>query len=230
MPDIPTTSPFATEHTNSEDVKALIAEGLEHMKPNGVIEWSELDTEIGYSRGWLIVRRAWFEVNNPSALVQLPTDPDPGRQQFKQQSLVVKMRDQDKLSWGDISVRLGVPESRVRSIYRGENGTKKDLGLRIGKGGRFAYDDPTLYLDNRKKEGAHIPLTKKGRPLPNELLNYIAGEEKRASKGTDEAKRRAMKGVITKLQRKADDRAVTPEERESLLAKIAELKLKYGVA
>lgn len=80
-------------------------------------------------------------------------------------------RDEDQDSWGRIAVRMNLPESRVRKLYTLTN-NKKDRGLRIGHGGRWVYNDPTLYLENRRKEGAQIPVTKIGRPKPEDLLNY----------------------------------------------------------
>lgn len=231
MPEIPTTSPFATANTNAEDVKELIEVGLEHMKPNGAIEWSEVggETGIGYARGWLIVRRAYLEAFNPGALEVLPTDPDKDREFRKQCDHVINMRDNMKLSWGEIMVRLGKSEGQVRKLYR-KNGLKKDLGLRIGKGGRFAYDDPVLYLDNRKQEGAHIPLDHKGRPTPEMLLNFHAKEEA-ATSGKSKARSQAWaKGTITKLLKLRDDPATPEEQYVSIDEKIADLRAKYNIA
>lgn len=231
MSKTPKTSPFATANTNSEDVEALIEVGLEHMKPNGAIEWSEIadQTNIGYARGWLIVRRAYLETHNPSALEVLPTDPDPDKQFRKQCDHVIHMRDVQKLSWGEIMVRLGRTEGEVRKLYR-KNGLKKDLGLRIGKGGRFAYDDPTLYQENRKVEGAHIPLDHKGRPTPEMLLNFDKQEEA-GTAGKSTARQQAWaKGKITKLTRLRNDPATPKEQYPAIDEKIAELRQKYNIA
>lgn len=48
---------------------------------------------------------------------------------------IVDARDDDELSWGLISARAGVPESRVRKLYTDTTG-KSTLGMSIGKGGR----------------------------------------------------------------------------------------------
>lgn len=80
-----------------------------------------------------------------------------------------------QISWGEMSVRTNWPESTCRNVWRKVN-PQKDKGLRIGKGGRFAYGDPQLYLDNRRKEGAHVPADFKARPKPEDLLNYKAPE------------------------------------------------------
>lgn len=229
--EVPTTSPFATANTNADDVKALIEVGLEHMKPNGAIEWSEVadQTDIGYARGWLIVRRAYLEAFQPSSLEVLPTDPDPDKQFRKQCDHVIHMRDVQKLSWGEIMVRLGKTEGEVRKLYR-KNGLKKDLGLRIGKGGRFAYDDPTLYQENRKVEGAHIPLDHKGRPTPEMLLNFDV-KEKAGTEGKSTARQQAWaKGKITKLLKLRNDPATPKEQYPAIDEKVAELRQKYNLA
>lgn len=240
----PTTSVFETDKTDHDDVVALIAAGVEAMKPNGDINWAELpdavrpfdvndgSLRIGYSRAWLIVRRAYLEMFDKGSLVVLPTDPDPVQQQRKQANAVQKLRypagGGQGFSWGDISVILGIPESRVRKIFR--NGeTRKDLGLRIGKGGRFAYSDPTLYLDNRKVEGAEIPVDMKGRPLPEQLLNYRSGTAEQDLTAQERANRtKAIKRIIN-LRAKAADKAVGVKEREAFLDGIAKLMAKYNL-
>ncbi len=196
---LPTTSPFATAKTNAEDVARLIAAGLDHMEAGGDIHWADMpeavrpfnvdggQLPIGYSRAWLIVRRAYLEVNEPSALVTLPTNADAVKQQLAQSKVIVPMRNEAQLSWGEIAVRCGKPESHCRKVYTKTPGMK-DLGLRIGKGGRFAYDEPEFYLEHRKGEGAHIPNdgSVKGRPKVEQLLN---------AKGED--------GKIVRFQRSA---------------------------
>jgi hypothetical protein len=202
MSKIPTTSPFAT--AKASEVESLIAVGLELTGADGIVPWDEIakHTEVGYSRGWLIVRRAWLEVNAPELLIpvaklmadataQATTAGTLGDFNAKSGGVtngerrvlgpVVQDLRTKNNSWGEIAVRLGMPESRVRAIFKA-SGSMKDLGLRIGKGGRFALGDPTLYLDNRRKEGAQIPADFKGRPAPEQLLNYRKPEAPAAPK------------------------------------------------
>lgn len=49
---------------------------------------------------------------------------------------VVELRDKEKLSWGIISARSAVPESRLRKMYEDQTGNSTK-GNRIGKGGRY---------------------------------------------------------------------------------------------
>lgn len=186
---VPTTSPFATKDTLAKDVTKLIAVGLEHTDEAGEIDWAGMPDAvrpfdeggkgpIGYSRAWLIVRRAWLEVHNPKSLVVLPTvdaakvaegDTLKDATTRAWSKLVQPMRAEG-CSWGEIAVRCGKPESKIRACYRA-TGSHKDLGDRIGKGGRFAYDEPEFYLEHRRAEGAHIPTDLSGKPKVEQLLN-----------------------------------------------------------
>lgn len=185
-------NPFITIHTSDEDVQALIKVGLPLMGSDGRIKWAAVEsiTGIKYSRGWLILRHEWLAAMNPAALLNVTELVSTKFAEAVEQKrsgefdgdrdiicpIVQKLRDQDELSWGEIAVRCGIPESKVRACYKKTAG-KKDLGLRIGKGGRFAYDEPRYYLDNMKHEGAYIPVEIKGRrPQLEELLNYKAPE------------------------------------------------------
>ena len=209
---------FATEHMTQAEAEALIKLALPLMDESGRIPWAKVEaaTGIGYSRGWLIVRRASLQKNPPNLLVDAKglmakaleqattagkvgefTAHEGGQQKNVTAGerrtlspIVHKHRDGLQLSWGEIAVRLGMPESKVRKLYRA-SGAKKDLGLRIGKGGKFAYDDPTLYLEHRKLEGAQIPVDLKGKPKVEQLLNAekkAAAAKKAAAKPTTKAK------------------------------------------
>lgn len=176
------TSVFATANTPADQVDTLIRTGLEACDASGEIDWTQVDSgTIKYSRAWLIVRRAWIEENAPDLLVtltdRLGLDQAEG---VREHGRIVQGLREQALSWGEIAVRVGRPESYVRSAFKAVGGAK-DVGLRIGKGGRFAYGDPTLYLDNMKVEGAMIPADLKGRPAPEQCLNY-KGEDAQAEK------------------------------------------------
>jgi hypothetical protein len=166
---------------------------------HAIIEWAEALTawdgqqkgwdeflntlRIGYSRAWLIARLAYVQKHQPELLVDsaklraeaVAAGQDPVGAVTR---LVRGWRDSpdgELLSWGEIMVRLQMTEGAVRKAYRFES-TKKDIGLRIGKGGKFAYGAGELYTENRKKEGAHIPTEVRGRPAVEQLLNYIPKE------------------------------------------------------
>lgn len=248
------TSPFATAKTNAEDVHNLIEQGVEHMREDGTINWKDLPEAvrphdqggsgpIGYSRGWLIVRRAWAERHN--LVEELPKDANASYERIKQTKVVNRMRNDQQLSWGEISVRLGIPESRVRALYRA-NDTKQDKGLRIGKGGRFAFDDGNLYRDNRKKEGAWIPLeVGRRKPSVQELLNFVdQGEAKsdkrrararatgdaKAQQSADQRARANANRKVAALKRLLADKATPVEQHQAIKDKIADLVEKYNLA
>lgn len=212
---------FVTDNMTADEAETLVKLALPLMSGSGRINWAEVEskTEIGYSRGWLIVRRAYLEANAPDLLVDAKGLLDKARKQASDAGqliafetheggqkanvtagerrvlspIVHDLRDAKLCSWGEIAVRLGLPESKVRKLYRA-SGAKKDLGLRIGKGGKFAYSDPTLYLDNRRKEGAQIPVDLKGRPKPDQLLNFKK-DEKPAKKASAPKKAAAKKSA-----------------------------------
>lgn len=204
---------FATDHMTTEEAQELIKLALPLMSENGRVPWAKVEaaTGIKYSRGWLIVRRAYLEKNHPNLLIDVkgamdkalkqatdagtegefnsrPLDADgkpikdslTNGERRVMSPIAHTLRDQE-LSWGEMAVRMGIPESKVRKLFRA-SGAKKDKGLRIGKGGRFAYEDPTLYLEHRKLEGAQIPVDLKGKPKPDQLLNFKKPEEQVAVK------------------------------------------------
>lgn len=146
--------------------------------------WCEL-TGVKYSRVWQIARRWYLEDRQPELIV----DPRAATATWKKAhpnwtpgsakdsevlealSPIVKALRQGLCSWGEINVRLGVSEGLVRRAFSYHSPTK-DKGLRIGKGGAFAYADQLLYNANMKAEGAQIPAEYRGKPKPEECLNY----------------------------------------------------------
>lgn len=187
------TNPFITAHTSDEAVASLVEVGFPLMGNDGRVKDSamlERVSGIKYSRAWLILRHEWLTKFNPEGFVPLATMVADATKQATQQKrlaefnadrdvvakVVQDLRDDLQYSWGEISVRCGIPESAVRRCYRLTAG-KKDRGLRIGKGGRFAYDEPTLYLENMKVEGAHIPTDLKMRPQREDCLNFVKKDQ-----------------------------------------------------
>ena len=171
---IPTTSLFATKDTPADEVRTLIKLGLELAGSTGTVAQSQLDgkTSIKYNRGWLIVRRAWLEVNAPELLVEVPAqraDEPKAAYEVRVGRMLVELRSAG-MSWGELAVRVGKPENWVRHCFN-LGGNQKDKGLRIGRGGRYAYDDPSLYVAHRVHDGAIIPVELKGRPSPEQLVN-----------------------------------------------------------
>lgn len=187
-----TTNPFITKATNAEDVDKLV-KGLDRYMPDGKANTKLIQDEspIKYSRAWLILRHEYLSAHVPSAFVQpTKTEVEKARKTFSATDpkwelrhvygpIVQVMHDDKNLSWGEIMVRTGKNEGFVRKAYEACDGQRRTVGLRTGKGGRFAADRPDLYQENRRAEGAEIP-NEKGvyaSTVPVEmLLNYTAPE------------------------------------------------------
>jgi hypothetical protein len=137
--------------------------------------WSE-------SRTWQVARRRVIEARQPGLIVDVSAlvkgcEADKVDQTIAK--VVIALRDKGE-SWGEINVRMGLSEGRVRKLFAQYSG-RKDRGLRTGQGGRFVTDNPTLYLDNMKSEGAVISGDYKGIPAKPELcLNYKKAPKVRA--------------------------------------------------
>lgn len=233
-------NPFITEKCNAEQTAKLVEAGLPIMEADGKVHWSAVEESagetVGYGRGWLVVRWAYLAKFQPTLLIdstKLISDAfkvaDAAGQsgEFDEktvlQAKVIELRDSMQLSWGEIAVRMQIPESRVRAAYR-HNGVRKDLGLRIGKGGRFAYDAGELYTDNRRKEGAQIPLDLRAKPTVEQLLNFIPKAADPLAK-----QRKAAITRLLKIQDLLNDGATPQAQREASTPKFKELMAKWGV-
>lgn len=238
------------------------------IQPNGsakVVGYPTIEaaTGINYNRGWLLIRQAWLNINDPAKLVDLTKAIKPAKaaqveacklldaeiaackdsakaerlQAIRQNAefnmdrhvvapAVLTLRTDASISWGEISVRLNLPEATCRRAFNMVS-DRKDRGLRIGKGGRWAYGAGELYMDNRKKEGAHIPVDFKMRPRIEDLMNFIP-KDKGANKNTNKATDTKRRNQIVALLAKAYDAAVDQAERHAFEAKAYELCAKYG--
>ena len=162
-------NPFITK-ASAADVATLIA-GLERFMPDGKANTKEIreGSPIKYSRAWLILRWEYLTANQPKAFF-VPTKAAVAKaektfsgndpkwlERHVYGPVVQEMYDDEKLSWGEIMVRTGKSEGFVRKSYEACDGQKRTVGLRTGKGGRFAADRPDLYQENRRAEGAQIP-------------------------------------------------------------------------
>lgn len=125
-----------------------------NMKDEGVATAQILaETGLNYSQFWLFWARRHLEANNPELICRLePTDP-------KIPGLIVEARNVEGefSSWGWLSVRFGMPESRVRKTFEQKANIHSD-GLRIGKGGRFVEDRGEYYVDENRKHGVVTPV------------------------------------------------------------------------
>ncbi len=216
------------ETTPKAEVHNLCAAVLELASSAGdELKWNLLQPycpTIKYSRGWLIGRRFQLEQFAPELISDLTMAPKAdGETRFQHGKVFHAERMQQLLSWGEIIVRHNVTEGYVRACFE-LAGVEKSVGTRTGKGGRFLYGDPQLYLENRKAEGAQIPVTFKGRPMAEQLLNFKAkeGDSNAATKGRIMAK-------IVKAQALRDDKATPAEQVDAINEAIATMMNKYRI-
>jgi hypothetical protein len=119
--------PSITEEDKSveplqEQVDKIVSMREEHAT------WDEIADAVGISAGKVTKIHM-------SASVK-PKDRIKGRTDEDIAAAIVKARDEDQLSWGQIMVRSGLPETRCRKIYENVTGNST-RGNRIGKGGRY---------------------------------------------------------------------------------------------
>jgi predicted Rdx family selenoprotein len=189
---LPTTSVFSTKDSEPE-VARLIAEALGHGDGEVVKGfWERIAKEsaewqaylasgrqgpeptgfrTGYSRAWLIVRRAQLEAFSADLLWsadQVAAFATERRAEYEARGvegltadhllgdLVRYLMLDLHCSWGEAMCRLGWTEGRVRHLFR-FGATLRDVGLRPAqRGGRFVMDKGDLYTEHRKREGAAI--------------------------------------------------------------------------
>lgn len=139
---------------------------------------------LKYSRARQIARRWFIEEQVPALLV----DTKPLLEAFEKEhkgwmpaqgeslrgealSDTVRTLHAAGQSWGDISGRMGITEAEARKLFEYKS-RMRAKGQRVGQGGAFLNADPTLYLENRKAEGAWVPTGHKGPIKPEVLLNF----------------------------------------------------------
>lgn len=174
-----------------EQVQAVIKMALDakgQRKPDFSWDRCKEVLQVGEGRAWLIVRRAELERLSPELLIDVDALEARAKAELKAQDRLSEYNPLDVLSpivkdlylglgqysktrcsWGEIMVRLDRAEPLVRKAFRHQT-IVKDRGLRIGKGGRFAYGAGNLYTEHRKGEGIAIPVDLKGRPASVEVL------------------------------------------------------------
>lgn len=85
-------------------------------------------------------------------------------------AFVAYARTQLQLGWGPIMVWTQSSEGAVRKAWAEATATHSD-GQRINRGGRFKFDDQTLYVGELKPTGTAIP---KDKPLVREVARDSA--------------------------------------------------------
>jgi hypothetical protein len=130
---------------------------------------------------WIAARKAEYDeaVRIQRALEDEAGTPEDERVQFEPFSteqalgmLVKHLMLDEHCSWGEAMCRLDMSEGRVRALFRMDS-IMTDIGLRPAqRGGRWLMDNPTLYTEYRRKEGAVIAEGMKRSDIaPDTLLN-----------------------------------------------------------
>lgn len=116
-----------TKVKTEEDGIAEVTEQIVELRNEGG-KWEEIAATVGLSTGKTMLLYMQATVR--------PKDRIKGKTDEELAAAIVSARDEDQLSWGQIMVRSGLPETRCRKIYEETTGTST-RGNRIGKGGRY---------------------------------------------------------------------------------------------
>jgi len=150
-----TTAAEAPEETTVEERKAareaknsILRDQIVKLRDEDEKKWDDITTELDVAQGKAMYLYLQAHVA-PKDRIKAKTDEDMA-------AAIVKARDEDLLSWAQISVRSGVVEGRCHRLYEQATG-ESTLGNRIGKGGRYpdGVTPPT-----RSAEGAENAVKK----------------------------------------------------------------------
>ena len=90
---------------------------------------------------------------------------------------IAKLRDEDALSWADISARTGYPHTACRTLYEEHTGSST-LGNRVGRGGRHPGDGGGGGGKRpAKKAAAKTGAAKKAAAKPKAVLDGMGVED-----------------------------------------------------
>ena len=111
--------------------------------------WTEVLKRTGVPRGAAML--AFYEAN----LKPADRKPIAGKTDEEAAKIVAELRVAGN-SWGEIMVRTGAGETRVRNLFGKATGIASE-GTRNGRGGRFLEREPRFYAGNRKGFGVEAP-------------------------------------------------------------------------
>ena len=120
---------------------------LIQMKEDGA-KWKQIlkDTGLSHSKAEL----AWME-HEAFAQADPPFTPEPLTPAF-----VAYARNDLAIGWGPIMVWTQSSEGKVRKAWEEATNTHSDC-KRVGRGGRFKFDDAELYVGELKPRGTDVP-------------------------------------------------------------------------
>lgn len=123
--------PVEEAEDGSEDYEAFKAQVAE-LRDEQDMDYKAIADQLGVGQGKVILAYMRATVD-PADKVKWKDEDDLGAK-------IVKMRTDQKLSWGVIGVRLDVPESKVRTLFTATSG-EEHRGNSIGRGGRHPAEE-----------------------------------------------------------------------------------------
>lgn len=139
---MPKTTKFGTkfrDNLKAEELKALI-----NLRENGA-KWKQVLKETGLSHSK--AELAWMEHEAEGAGFAV---------EALNPAFVDYARNTLKIGWGPIMVWTQSSEGKVREAWKQATNLHSD-GQRVGRGGRFKFDEPELYIGELKPTGTDIP-------------------------------------------------------------------------
>lgn len=159
-----------TTNPKSTAIKTYCDSKAEGKSNEEALKRAKGKAEVGHA----ILDLNWYaDPRNPGAVTQIPSTKAAPEALLAEVTVALRAGsgwdghyEGQALSWGRIAVAIGYfaygdlksPEGRVRRLF--ETGTKNQVasaGTRIGRGGRWLDNDPTLYPGNHKAIGVESP-------------------------------------------------------------------------
>ena len=123
----------ATEPADDEShlvLDAAFVKAVVKARDKDGLKWDEIAEQMESTPGKCILAHMYGT---------LPDEDKVTGTMAQRSKAIPNLRDKDLLSWGQISVRVDMPESRVRAVYRDLTGNN-DRGNRVGRGGKYPAD------------------------------------------------------------------------------------------
>lgn len=132
-------------------------------------KWPEVAEEMGAPAGALMFAEMCYKVA-PRDRVKWSTPEE-------LQEAVVDLRDEQKLSWGNIAARCATGEARCRSAYEAATGNSS-RGNRIGKGGRYPSDFEGERPEAKPRKASANGATAPSKPNPLAVMTLVQLKER----------------------------------------------------
>lgn len=205
MPKAAGTTKKAAPKSNSD---ASLRKQVRALREEGT-PWPDIAGKLEISQGKAMLLDLESQIRPEDRISGDPDDTSFGKK-------IVKARDDQLLSWGQLMARTGLPESRLRKIYEDTTGNSTK-GNRIGKGGRFPDGEGPAKTNGSKKA------TKATKGTTKKVAKKAAGAKKTAKKAAASKKSGQPAAAVTALAEMDLDGL-----RERLSGKTIEVKSQNG--